>query len=142
MLSVYRMIRPFTVLFTLLLVPLVLAGCSSAPELADAERFPDQDYTYVIGPGDTMEIFVWGNEELSTNGIVRPDGKFTTRLVEDLEASGKTSTISPQMQVFRFASSFKIAIRAGWASALASSASSCSSFPKASFLLVDMFGWL
>ena len=39
-----------------------------------------------------MEIFVWGNEELTTSGIVRPDGKFTTRLVEDLEASGKTST--------------------------------------------------
>jgi polysaccharide export outer membrane protein len=39
-----------------------------------------------------MEIFVWGNEELSTTGIVRPDGKFTTRLVEDLPASGKTST--------------------------------------------------
>jgi polysaccharide export outer membrane protein len=39
-----------------------------------------------------MEIFVWGNEELSATGIVRPDGKFTTRLVEDLPASGKTST--------------------------------------------------
>ena len=39
-----------------------------------------------------MEIFVWGNEELTTTGIVRPDGKFTTRLVEDVPASGKTST--------------------------------------------------
>jgi polysaccharide export outer membrane protein len=39
-----------------------------------------------------MEIFVWGNEELTTNSIVRPDGKFTTRLVEDLPASGKTPT--------------------------------------------------
>ena len=90
--SIYRLIRPFAVLFTVLLAPLVMTGCGSAPELADAERFPDQDYTYVIGPGDTMEIFVWGNEELTTSGIVRPDGKFTTRLVEDLEASGKTST--------------------------------------------------
>ncbi len=92
MLSIDRMIRSFTVLFALLVAPLVLTGCSSAPELSGPERFPDQDYTYVIGPGDTMEIFVWGNEELTTNGIVRPDGKFTTRLVEDLEASGKTST--------------------------------------------------
>ena len=50
------------------------------------------DYEYVVGPGDSIEIFVWGNEELSTSAIVRPDGKFTTRLVEDLEASGKTST--------------------------------------------------
>ena len=39
-----------------------------------------------------MEIFVWNNEELTTQAIVRPDGKFTTRLVEDLRASGKTPT--------------------------------------------------
>lgn len=74
----------------------ILAGCgassSTLPEVPSDQRFPDQDYTYLIGPGDTMEIFIWGNEELSTNGVVRPDGKFTTRLVEDLEASGKTST--------------------------------------------------
>jgi polysaccharide biosynthesis/export protein len=73
----------------------ILVACGSQPELSElsgAERFPNQDYTYEIGPGDTMEIFVWGNEELTTQGVVRPDGKFTTRLVEDLEASGKTST--------------------------------------------------
>lgn len=76
-----------------LVVSLMLVACgASLPEVPSDQRFPDQDYTYLIGPGDTMEIFVWGNEELSTNGIVRPDGKFTTRLVEDIEASGKTST--------------------------------------------------
>ena len=48
--------------------------------------------TMSSAPGTTMEIFVWGNEELSTSGVVRPDGKITTRLVEDLQASGKTST--------------------------------------------------
>ena len=92
MLSISTIFRPITALFAFITVPLVIAGCSSQPELAGAERFPEQDYTYVIGPGDTMEIFVWGNEELTTEGVVRPDGKFTTRLVEDLEASGKTST--------------------------------------------------
>jgi polysaccharide export outer membrane protein len=73
----------------------VLAGCGtsgSLPEVPGDQRFPNQDYTYEIGPGDNMEIFIWGNEELSTNAIVRPDGKLTTRLVEDLQASGKTST--------------------------------------------------
>ncbi len=72
-----------------------LTGCSSQPDLAEVtgdQRFAEQDYLYVVGPGDTLEIFVWGNEELTTTGIVRPDGKFTTRLVEDLDASGKTST--------------------------------------------------
>ena len=74
-------------------MPLFLVACGgSLPEVPGDQRFPDQDYTYLIGPGDTMEIFIWGNEELSTTVIVRPDGKFTTRLVEDMDASGKTST--------------------------------------------------
>ena len=73
---------------------LLLAACGGnrARELPADRRFEIPDYNYVIGPGDTMEIFVWGNEELSTVGIVRPDGKFTTRLVEDLPAAGRTST--------------------------------------------------
>ena len=73
----------------------VLAGCASSsdyPPVPEAQKNIQIDYDYVIGAGDIMEIFVWGNEELSTNGVVRPDGKFTTRLVEDLQASGKTST--------------------------------------------------
>jgi polysaccharide export outer membrane protein len=90
--GVYRLFQPA---LTALVFALTLAACSSQPDLpevADDKRFPEQDYMYIVGPGDTMEIFVWGNEELTTGGIVRPDGKFTTRLVEDLEASGKTST--------------------------------------------------
>ena len=71
---------------------LLLAGCGSYPQVDGAQRTQEVDYDYVVGPGDTLEIFVWGNEELTTQGIIRPDGKLTTRLVEDLEASGKTST--------------------------------------------------
>ena len=73
---------------------LLLSGCSSNdyPPVPEPQRTMEPDYNYIVGPGDTMEIFVWGNEELTTTGVVRPDGKFTTRLVEDLEASGKTST--------------------------------------------------
>ncbi len=48
------------------------------------------DYTYVIGPGDSLNIFVWGNPDLSTNATVRPDGKITIPLAEDLLATGKT----------------------------------------------------
>lgn len=71
---------------------LLVAACGSQPQVSEQRRFESPDYNYVIGPGDTMEIFVWGNPELTTTGIVRPDGKFTTRLVEDIQASGKTST--------------------------------------------------
>jgi polysaccharide export outer membrane protein len=75
-----------------LMASLVLVACSSKPTVPEGQRFSEPDYNYVIGPGDTMEIFVWGNEELTTTAIVRPDGKFTTRLVEDLPASGMTPT--------------------------------------------------
>jgi len=76
------------------LLLVIFAGCASSdyPPVPDAEKNIQVNYDYVIGAGDTMEIFVWGNEELTTSGVVRPDGKFTTRLVEDLQASGKTST--------------------------------------------------
>nr|WP_273437891.1 XrtA/PEP-CTERM system exopolysaccharide export protein [Sedimenticola selenatireducens] len=50
------------------------------------------DFDYIIGPGDELNIFVWGNQELTVTVTVRPDGKITTRLVEDIEASGKTPT--------------------------------------------------
>jgi polysaccharide export outer membrane protein len=45
---------------------------------------------YVIGPGDTVQIFVWRNPELSVTVPVRPDGKISTPLVEDMVAVGKT----------------------------------------------------
>ncbi|MEJ2403372.1 MAG: polysaccharide export protein [Candidatus Thiodiazotropha sp.] len=47
---------------------------------------------YLIGPGDTLNVFVWGDQELTTDVVVRPDGLITTPLVEDLPASGKTPT--------------------------------------------------
>jgi polysaccharide biosynthesis/export protein len=45
-----------------------------------------------VGPGDALNIVVWRNPEVSTTVPVRPDGKFTTPLVEDIEAIGKTPT--------------------------------------------------
>ncbi len=72
---------------------LVLSGCASSapPQVPEDQRNMQVDYTYVIGPGDSMEVFVWGNEELTIDGVkVRPDGKISTRLVENIEASGKT----------------------------------------------------
>jgi polysaccharide export outer membrane protein len=47
---------------------------------------------YVIGPGDTVQVFVWRNAELSVTVPVRPDGKISTPLVEDMVAVGKTSS--------------------------------------------------
>ncbi|OAI20493.1 sugar transporter [Methylomonas lenta] len=64
-----------------------LMGCFQ-PLLEDVSQ--TSDYTYQIGPGDSVNIFVWGNPELSTSAAVRPDGKITVPLVEELLASGKT----------------------------------------------------
>ncbi|MES3020519.1 MAG: XrtA/PEP-CTERM system exopolysaccharide export protein [Pseudomonadota bacterium] len=47
---------------------------------------------YLIGPGDNVNINVWRNPEVSTSVPVRPDGKITTPLVEDLQAAGKSAT--------------------------------------------------
>jgi len=48
--------------------------------------------TYLIGPGDGLKIFVWGNADLSTAVVVRPDGLITTPLIEDIKASGLSPT--------------------------------------------------
>ena len=45
---------------------------------------------YRIGPGDSLHVFVFENEQLSTTVPVRPDGKISTPLVEDMVAVGKT----------------------------------------------------
>ena len=77
----------------LALTALVLGGCASrAPMVnaADTSTAPHNDY--LIGPGDNVSINVWRNPEVSMTVPVRPDGKITTPLVEDLPASGKTAT--------------------------------------------------
>src|SRR5262245_27742159 len=48
------------------------------------------DPAYVIGPGDSIQIFVWRSPELSVTVPVRPDGKISSPLVEDMVAVGKT----------------------------------------------------
>jgi polysaccharide export outer membrane protein len=47
---------------------------------------------YLIGPGDTLQVFVWRNPDLTVTIPVRPDGKISTPLVEDMVAVGKTPT--------------------------------------------------
>src|SRR5690606_15115719 len=47
---------------------------------------------YLIGPGDRLQVFVWGQPELSVTVPVRPDGRVSTPLIEDIVAVGKTPT--------------------------------------------------
>jgi polysaccharide export outer membrane protein len=70
---------------------LTLGGCATQhPPLSAEGQVPTHDY--LIGPGDSVNIIVWRNPEVSMSVPVRPDGKITTPLVEDLPASGKTAS--------------------------------------------------
>jgi polysaccharide biosynthesis/export protein len=72
---------------------LSMAGCGGAPELPPAppaSSLPSAEYR--IGPGDSLNIFVWRNPELTVTVPVRPDGRVSIPLVEDVVAIGKTPT--------------------------------------------------
>ncbi|AAZ96234.1 polysaccharide export outer membrane protein [Thiobacillus denitrificans ATCC 25259] len=78
---------------SLLLAVVAVAGCSGTPTYPPApERTGQYDWNYLVGPGDSVNVFVWRNPEVSGTFPVRPDGKMTMNLVEDLQASGKTPT--------------------------------------------------
>jgi len=75
----------------LLLSATLLAACAQQRPLVQT-AMPAVASDYIIGAGDTVSINVWRNPEVSQSVPVRPDGKITTPLVEDLQAAGKTST--------------------------------------------------
>jgi polysaccharide export outer membrane protein len=63
--------------------PTPAAAATAAAKAANSD--------YIIGPGDTLQVFVWRNPELSVTVPVKPDGKISTPLVEDMVAVGKSS---------------------------------------------------
>lgn len=65
-----------------------LSGCGGLPPAP--AKAPVAEHQYVIGPLDTINITVWRNPELSVTAQVRPDGRISMPLVEDLPALGKT----------------------------------------------------
>jgi polysaccharide export outer membrane protein len=73
------------------LLALTLGACAT-PAFPPAPRLSDVDYNYHIGPADVVNVIVWRNPELSMSVPVRPDGKITTPLIEDLPAIGRTPT--------------------------------------------------
>lgn len=98
-----RKLRVCGVLAALLLscVPVFAQSTAAAPEAPAAAGAPppapppgtatyDETSQYVIGPGDTLQIFVWRNPELSTTVPVRPDGQISLPLVENMVAVRKT----------------------------------------------------
>lgn len=81
-----------TARLSFLAAALLMGACATQtyPPLPATAVSPQTEY--LIGPGDNVNIVVWRNPEVSQTVPVRPDGKITTPLVEDLVASGKTPT--------------------------------------------------
>jgi polysaccharide biosynthesis/export protein len=75
-----------------LAVVAAVAGCSGSPTAPPVDKQNAENSEYLIGAGDMLNIFVWRNPELSSTVPVRPDGKVSTPLVEDVDAVGKTPT--------------------------------------------------
>lgn len=83
-------IRSFAIAGLIALIP--PAGQAQQLEAPPSAIAPPAQPDYLIGVGDVLHVFVWKNPELSTDVPVRPDGKITTPLVQDLVAQGKTSS--------------------------------------------------
>ena len=80
----------------IVLTAALVAGCATniGPTVA-ADMCPPPtagSTEYFIGPGDTLNIVVWRNAELSAIVPVRPDGRISTQLINDMQAAGKTPT--------------------------------------------------
>jgi polysaccharide export outer membrane protein len=71
---------------------MLLAGCSTPTYPPAPPHAATPDYLYKIGPLDSVNVNVWRNPELSMSVIVRPDGKISAPLIEDLPALGKDPT--------------------------------------------------
>lgn len=95
--SIERIMNKFCFrFFALIVIVAGISSCSSGRPSYKATEIPEAAAShaseYAVGPGDSLQIFVWDHADLSTEVQVRPDGKISTPLVEDLQAAGRTPT--------------------------------------------------
>lgn len=93
------------ILLSLLICMLGSFNLSIAAEEPEAQKGADISANYTVGPGDILEINVWREPDLSRQVLVRPDGKITFPLIDDIQASGMTTLdlkalITEQLQGF------------------------------------------
>jgi len=70
----------------------ILFSCSNAPtpKAQPADSTTEEASEYIIGPGDVLRVFVWENPDLSVTVPVRPDGRISVPLLQDVVAAQKT----------------------------------------------------
>ena len=81
-------------LANLLILLSIISGCSTTSEVDTLAMSSSSNAAskseYQIGPGDTLQVYVWRNPDISVTVPVRPDGYISTPLVEDIPAINKT----------------------------------------------------
>ncbi|MEW6442110.1 MAG: polysaccharide biosynthesis/export family protein [bacterium] len=83
--------RSVLVCLCLSLPSLFAFGCAATNESVSQPPHEQGSFeAYVIGPEDVLEISVWQNQDLSRTVTVRPDGKISLPLVNDIQAAGLT----------------------------------------------------
>lgn len=90
--STFNLLRQVSCVLIVSIVVAMMTGCASSGHPPAPRSVASSEYKYLIGPGDTVNVVVWRNPELSLSVPVRPDGKITTPLVEDLPAAGKDAS--------------------------------------------------
>ncbi len=97
--TLVRLLSSFALCLSLIACSTLDSSLSSAPTSASLGSSAARASTsgnvapnYRFGPGETIQIFVWRSPELSTTVPIRPDGRFSMPLIEDLSAAGKTPT--------------------------------------------------
>jgi polysaccharide export outer membrane protein len=81
----------------LLVLGVVLASCGGGKEPPEPNAVAGEEQLYRIGPGDVLKIFVWGNPGLTDTVPVRPDGRISIPLIEDMEVANKTPSEAGRM---------------------------------------------
>ena len=74
----------------LLWLPLLAACTSVGPSKSVPQEGAVEPQEYIIGPGDVLRVFVWQNPDLSVTVPVRPDGRISVPLLQDVPAAQKT----------------------------------------------------
>jgi polysaccharide export outer membrane protein len=67
-----------------------LAQVQAPPRSGQVTGDPELPADYVIGPDDVLAIVFWRDEDMTADVIVRPDGKITLPLLNDVQAAGLT----------------------------------------------------
>jgi polysaccharide export outer membrane protein len=95
--SMSAYVRPFLLSAVLLFMPLAYAQDAAPAQKADSSAKPaavamaGADADYKIGPQDIVRIDVWKEPDISRTIPVRPDGKISLPLLNDVQASGLTA---------------------------------------------------